>query len=515
MSRTRRAGIAASFGYLQFAFAVGSGILVVPFILSRVGAEAYGTWLGIGELVAYSAMVDLGVLGVLPWLVAEADGRGDRADFHALVSAGLMAAVGAAVLFALVALGLLALAPGLAGLDAAQRAAVAGPLLALVAGVAAAYPLRVFHAVLVGVQDVAFVGTLGVVQAALNVALLVGLLAGGWGLYALAAAATLPTLAVAGASAWRVRRVVPGIYTGLRLPGWALLGRVATQGVGGWTAGMGWRMISATSTFVILAVAGPVAAVAYAMTARLGEVMTQMSWQLPDAGLIGLAQLRGEGREARVREITVAILRLTLIGAGGVACAVLALNPSFVSLWVGAERFAGVPVNALLAAAALALSLGHSLFSTAATLGARVQVGFATVAQGVVHLGAAVLLGRTFGLAGVAAAALVSTALVAVPAGARLLGRVAGIGGAELWRAVLAPWAVRALPLLVLAFAVGLAGRRASPWLPAALAPALAVLYVWWMRALYVDLPIPARVRPWLARLRLVPEHGGAGVPLP
>lgn len=515
MSRTRRAGVAASFGYLQFGLALASGILVVPFILARVGAEAYGVWLGLGELIAYSAMADLGVLGVLPWLVAEADGRGDRAGLHALVSAALAAALAAAVVFAVLALGLLELAPGLAGIGPGARAAVTGPLLLLVAGMAAAYPVRVFHAVLVGMQDVAFVGTLGVLQAGLNVVLIVGLLAGGQGLYALAAAATVPTLAVAAASAWRVRRVVPGIYAGLGPPDLRLLGRVTAQGIGGWAAGMGWRMISATSTFVILAVAGPVAAVTYAMTARLGEVLMQMSWQLPDAGLVGLAQLRGEGREARVREIVVAMLRLTLIGAGAVAAAVLAVNPTFVWLWLGAERFAGLGTNALLAAGVVALSLGHSLFSTAATLGARVSIGFATVAQGVVHLAAAVLLGRAFGLPGVAAAALVSTGLVALPAGAFHLRRVAGLGAGELWRAALAPWSVRAALLLPLAGAAGLAGWRASPWAAVALAPALAGLYVWWMRPLYAGLPFPARLRPWLARLRLVPEQGGAGVPLP
>jgi O-antigen/teichoic acid export membrane protein len=506
VSRTRRAGVAASFGYLQFGLALASGILLVPFILSRVGTEAYGVWLGLGELVAYSAMADLGVLGVLPWLVAEADGRADREEMAGLVSAALVAAVLAAGAFVAIALGLLSVAPGVAGITPEQRGAVEGPLLLLVALMAAAYPLRVFHAVLVGVQDVAFVGAFGVVQAGLNVALIVALLAGGKGLYALAVAATVPALAVALASAWRVRRVVPGLYARLRPPGLALLGRVTAQGIGGWAAGMGWRMIAATSTFVILAVAGPAAAVAYALTARLGEVLMQMSWQLPDSGLVGLAQLRGEGREARVREIVVAVLRLTLIGGGAVACAVLAFNAGFVSLWVGPERFAGPLTNALLAGGVLALSLGHSLFSTAATLGARVPIGFATVAQGVVHLGAAVLLGRAFGLPGVAAAALVSTAAVAYPAGVHHLRRVAGIGQGQLWREVFRPWSARAALLLLLGAGVGLAGRGAPPWLPLALAPGLAALYVWWMRPLYAGLPFPARVRPWLARIGLLPE---------
>jgi O-antigen/teichoic acid export membrane protein len=504
MSRTRRAGIAASFGYLQFAFAVATGILLVPFVLSRVGTEAYGAWIGIGERIAYSAMADLGVLGVLPWLVAEADGRRNREEIGRLVSAGLLAAAGASVLFLVLGAAAIVAGPAVAGIAPEARSGLAGPLFVLVGVTAAAYPLRVFHATLVGVQDVTFLGTLGILQGALNVSLLVGLLLGGAGLYALALAATVPGLVVALVSAWRLRTVAPGLFASLGLPGLPLLRRVVTQGLGGWTAGLGWRMIAATSTFVILALLGPAPAVAFALTARLGEVLTQMSWQLPDAALVGLAQLSGEGNQRRVREVVLALHRLTLVGAGAVACVVLAFNPLFVALWVGPARYAGPAVNALLAAAALALSLGHVLFSTAATLGARVQVGVATVAQGVVHLAAAVLLGRAFGLAGVAAAALVGTAAVAVPAGARLLASAAGLDPAELWRGALAPWIPRVALLLALAAAVGSAGL---PWAAhAALAPPLALVYLWTMSPLLADLPIPPPIRRWLARVRLVPR---------
>ena len=47
-------------------------------------------------------------------------------------------------------------------------------------------------------------------------------------------------------------------------------------------------------------------------------------------------------------------------------------------------------------------------------------------------------------------------------------------------------------------------GARVSPWLALALAPALGLLYLWVMRPLYADLPLPERVRRWLVRLGLV-----------
>jgi hypothetical protein len=76
---------------------------------------------------------------------------------------------------------------------------------------------------------------------------------------------------------------------------------------------------------------------------------------------------------------------------------------------------------------------------------------------------------------------------------------------AALWRRALGPWALRAGALLAVGAVVGVVGTRISPWLPLALAPPLAVLYLWVMRPLYVEIPLPARVRPWLTRLRLLP----------
>lgn len=505
MSRTRRAGIAAVFGYLQFALALLTGIVLVPFILSRVGSGEYGVWLAFGELLAYSSMVDLGVVGVLPWLLAENDGRRDRDAMREVLAGGIAFSCAAALLFAGLALLLLRVAPSVANVGAAERAAVAGPVLLMTAGMALAFPLRAFYAAVIGLQDATFVGAMSVAQVALSAALTVGGLLAGWGLYALAASASVPAVVAGLVSLARLRRLAPDLLRGWRLPPWARLREMTAQGMGAWTAGLGWRMVAASDSVVILAVAGPEAAVVYAMTLKMGAIGMQMSWQLPDAGLVGLAQLKGENRPERVREIVVSLLRLGMLGGGAVACAVLAFNPGFVPLWVGPSRFGGLTLNALLACVLLAHTLSHVLFAASATLGTRVQAGWASIAQGALNLGAAVVLGRAFGLAGVAAAAVVSTALAAYPAGVWMLRRTTGMGQGELWRRVLAPWGVRFVPLAALGAVIGTLAERVSPWVPLALAPALVPLYFWVMRPLYAGMPLPERARALLARLRLVP----------
>ena len=100
MSRTVRATIAALFGYARFVSAFAIGLALVPFILHHLGATMYGYWLASGELMAYAALAEFGVLVTLPWLIAEADGRGDRDRIRELVTTG----GGAALLSAAVCL---------------------------------------------------------------------------------------------------------------------------------------------------------------------------------------------------------------------------------------------------------------------------------------------------------------------------------------------------------------------------------------------------------------------------
>ena len=91
MSRVHRASVAAAFAYLQFGLTIVVGIVMVPFVLDKVGPRLYGYWLASGEVLAYAAMADLGVLGVIPWMIAQADGRKDRDGIRQLLSTGFVA----------------------------------------------------------------------------------------------------------------------------------------------------------------------------------------------------------------------------------------------------------------------------------------------------------------------------------------------------------------------------------------------------------------------------------------
>src|SRR5437868_5170544 len=163
-------------------------------------------------------MLDFGVVAMLPWLIAQADGRRDASEMPAILARGVTVAALAGVCLTLVALTAWRVVPGILGLTRADVDGLTGPLIVIVAAMAVGYPLRVFSAALVGLQDVVFTGCLGVSQTILTVGLTVWLLGDGHGLYAVAIAAAVPPAVNGIASLIRLKTLKPEAMRGWRRP---------------------------------------------------------------------------------------------------------------------------------------------------------------------------------------------------------------------------------------------------------------------------------------------------------
>jgi len=506
MSRTRKAAITAVFSYAQFAMAIIPGLVLVPLILRCLGARTYGLWLTIGEVLAYALMADPGILHILPWIVAEADGSSDRQNLRRLVSNAFAGALLAgAGYFIVAATGWMAL-PDVIKLTTADRALLGPPLAFLVVVTALTYPLRVFRAVLLGLQDVTFVGGLAVAEIAINVVIMALMLVSGYQVWALVCAASISATVIAIANGLRVLYVAPDLLTSLERPTMAGIRPLLRGGAGAWLSGFGWMLLSASNNIVISFLGHPEWVPIFSCTAKMSLLVTQLAWVMPDSGLVGLAQLHGEQpRSPRKKQMVGALVQLHLLMAGGAACAVLAFNPVFVGRWVGDSFFGGMRLNALLAAGVVVYGLIHGLLSAAAVVGDRLRVGVISLLNGVAQCALAILFGRMWGLSGVAAAGLLAGLGTAVPTSLLLLRRADAVSLAVLARDVVGGWASRAAVLLAMAAAVGVFHKTLGPWLTASAAIGIGLIYLWQMRPLYHILPIdPGWVR-WLVSLRLLP----------
>ena len=504
MSRVHRASITATFGYLQFALTIVVGIFMVPFVLDRVGATLYGYWLASGEVLAYAAMADLGVLGVIPWMIAQADGRKDRDGIRSLMSTGFAAAMLVSVAYVGLVVILWNVAPVVITLEAETRAQIAGPL-ALIAGVTAiVLPIRIAHSALIGLQDVRYCGAMTTIAWTLDVIVTLVLLFKGYGLWAVAIGASIPSFVSATAAIVRLRIIAPDLLRGWPRPSLAAIALLFKEGGGGWLANWGWRLASATDAIIIATFSDPVGILMLAMTAKLGQMLTNMAWVPGDSALVGLAQLGGEGRTERLRAAMSALFRVYLTLGTVAACVVLAANAAFVQWWVGPEYFAGLRTNLVLAGVALGATAAHALAGSVAALGKRLYVGSATLIAGAAHVVLALWFGRTFGLIGIPMAGMVVQGFLLVPMLLPALTAVAGFRFGELIRRVVAPWARRAVPLLAAATVTGIACADVAVWIAIPLGGAFALVTLYFCRGLILDYPPVANMlRARLAFFRL------------
>jgi O-antigen/teichoic acid export membrane protein len=514
MTRVARASVATAFGYLRFALALAAGLLVVPFVIGTLGPRVYGFWLASGEVLGFAAMADFGLIGTIPWLIAEADGRRDRDAIRRLMSDGAAAALLLTFVYAAGVLLLWNVLPSLLRLGSAERDLVLGPFVLVAVAAGLTLPLRVFSVTLAGLQDVTFLGVASACAWAADVALTVALLQLGYGLYSLAAAAAFPGLASALVAAVRLRVIAPDLTSGWPWPTRAGISRLFHESIGSWFSQWGWRLSSTTDGIILAALGNPVAVTALAMTSRLGNMLMQMSWMPGDSALVGLASLHGEGRPARLRAAVVALLRVNIALAGAAVCVVLAVNPGFVAWWIPGDVFAGDRVNGLLAVALMLSSIAHAIIVVTSVLGKRVRVGAVTLATGAAQAVLAYLLARRFGIVGIVVASLAAQSVVLLPMLAGPFASMSGLtfGGAV--REVATPLLVRSGPLAVIAFIIGFWLPPPPGWTIVLLGASVGLAYLWLTRGVYLDYPaiqvlldrLPAWSMPPALRRRLAPR---------
>ena len=183
MSRTRRFLRGVGVGYVSQALLAVVGLVVTRFLLHRLGQHDYGLWLVATQLLAYLALVDFGVVALLPREVAYATGRVEASaagqPLPEIVGHTMRIVFWQMPMVALIALMFWIFLP-------ADWEQVRWPLGIVMIAFVATFPLRVPPATLSGLQDLVFMSSLQTLALLLGTATTVFLVSQRWGLTALA-----------------------------------------------------------------------------------------------------------------------------------------------------------------------------------------------------------------------------------------------------------------------------------------------------------------------------------------
>ena len=492
------------FTYAQLGVALIAAFFVTPLILRTIGTREYGLWLSSGEIVGYFLLLDFGVFVVLPWLIARADGQRHPADLKRYLVNGLVVAISVSIVLVLAFAVGQGQFPVLLHLTPDDWHTLRGPLLLLVALIAINLPLNVFATLLAGIQDVRFTGPANLIRAVLAPILTVTLLLRGYQLFALALGAALIPPFVGAACFLRARSVAPDLLRQWPRPTWSGTLALVRESIGAWLGSAGVQMMERSSAVILTLLRFPAIVPVLVCTSRLGQSLTQMAWIMPDSALIGFAQLGGENKAERTREVSLSLIRLNLILAVLAACLVLAINPAFVRLWVGPPFFGGLTLNLLLAGEVINGTVTHALATIVAVQGHRLIIGLATLLQGLIYIFVALLLSRRFLLEGLIAADLIAPLCSTIPVSLLLLRGSIGLAVREIARETGAMLMLRAVPCLIGAWAYGY-WRADKAWLGELACAAFftVLIYVCVMAKEISKFPLPSRFKGWLRSARL------------
>ena len=499
MSRTNRFLSGIGFGYASQVLTTLVGLWLTPFLLYRIGQHDYGLWLVGTQLMFYLALLDLGVVALLPRETAFATGRARSIE----EATDLPIVVGQTVRVVLWQMPLVALAAIIAWfMLPVDWEGLRHPIGLVLLVFVLMFPLRIFGAVLHGLQDLAYLGRVQIISYLVSTAFIVALVFAGWGLYALAVGWTVMQLISAGAAWYRLRTHFPTVLP-RRLPEllWSTTHSRFKQGFWVSLSQIAQVLLNGTDILIIGMLFGPAAIVPFVCTGKLITVLSNQPQMLMAAAGPALSQMKtGESRE-RLSQVCIALGQAMLMVSGAVVCVVLTVNQGFVVRWVGAGQFGGFWLTVLILLSMLLRHWNLTLAYTLFCFGYERRLCLTSLLDGLLSIGGVALLVSLYGLIGAPLGMIAGACLVSLPANLSALARESGM---SVWRMAhpLLPWFVR---FIVLASA---AAALARIWMPKGVAllglTALvtAIVYTATMFPLTLRLPLGLYVRPRLFPIR-------------
>lgn len=412
VARSRRFFGGLRLSYLCQAVTMVTGLWLTPFLLNHLGQHDYGLWLVGLQTLSYLVLMDFGVVALLPRETAYATG-------HAIAgNAGhdLSELIGRTAKVVLYQTPLVAAAVALVWFVTPVRPAIRGPILVAMAGFVVLFPLRIFQAVLQGLQETPYLGKLQFVSWTISTGCMVLLILQGAGLYALAVGWVLGQLLPSVLSFYRLKTAFPGVLP-RRLTKLTRQELFRAMASGSWIsmAQVAQILVLGTDFVIIGRVLGAAAVVPYAVTQKMLTVLANQPQMIMEMATPGLSQMKTSESRENIFRVCNALTLSMLIASGAVVCVYLAVNHSFVNWWIGASQFGGSTLTLAMAACLLLRQWNTTSVYTIFALGYERRISITTLVEGVVNVAAAFLLVHWLGPIGAPLGSVLGLCLVSVP----------------------------------------------------------------------------------------------------
>ncbi len=400
------------------------GFMLTMYLVRHLGASAFGAWVLVSSVLAYSSILDFGIGMTVMRFVAELAHLPDRTEANRLVSTAIVAFTGVGVVV-LVA-GMVA-APWLAsafGIADSERADFITAFRISTAALALTFPSAVWTAVLQGLQDFTRLNAWIVGQAIVVMAAQIAVVASGGGIVELALVGAAGAVVLLLGKRWTARR--HGIRTSPRLAGMDTLRRIA--GVSGWVflMNVSGRLILDTDAVLIGAMLGTAAVAAYQVALGPATAVRRAADQFNSVSLTAAASLKAQDDRRRLPDLLVEATRAVVCVFLPCIALLAAWGDQLLVLWVGPEFASSYATLVVLTVGILAIAVQGTAMQVLLAMERHRVVGLVAALEACCNIALSIILARRMGIVGVALGTLIPTAIVAfgitLPLACRLVG---------------------------------------------------------------------------------------------
>ena len=413
MNLTRRTGLSIVTNWAALLSSFLVTYFLSPFVVNRLGLAGYGTWVLLGSLTSYMALMDLGMRGAVTRFVARHHASGNHSAAGEAVSAALWFRQWIAVLLIVVTAVLVYLLERFTSIppDMLAQARAAFVLSAL--SVVVVLIGGVFGGVLAALNHYGTLSTAAIIQTAVRAIGTVVLLRSGYSLLALAVVELAAAIIAESLIVFRSFQRYPELRVRFKVPDRRTRVELTAYSGSALLVQMFARAAQYSQTLIVGALISVSAVAFFAIGQALVESVRQVLLTIGPVFMPIASRFDATGRTDSLQRLLSTGTRLILVLILPILVTLFVRGETFIGLWMGAE-YAG-PASAVLQVLAIAMMFQSGTSAAHNVLFGRGVLRPAVVCNGLEAVGAvglALILGPRFGLIGVAWASTLPVVIV-------------------------------------------------------------------------------------------------------
>jgi O-antigen/teichoic acid export membrane protein len=383
-------------------------IVLVPFYLQAIGPKIYGAWLGSGDFLVWMQAFDLGIPSLIIQRIGAAYGEEDYKSVGEYLAASICVLTLVASVLAIIAAGFSFVLPNLMSITGADarvlRECFVVSAFAAAIGVANNSVVGFSR----GIQDTGLLSATLVISAVTGLAVSLGLILSGWGLWSIALGMASRALVSFIGSLLFVAKHLRGNFGRFFRVRKNIVREIIMISPVTALGGLGYALMSQSESALVAILIRPEMAVVMTVTRRAVDVARSLVDAVGMATYGGFAHLVNSSERSRALKVHSEIHAFRLSIAISMAAAYMTVNASLISVWVGPDQYGGSLLTILIAMQFIIAGSSYLMNYLYRATGPVMKGSALLLAECIIRLPIMIILLRWFGLPGLPMSAILT-----------------------------------------------------------------------------------------------------------